>query len=598
MMKIYSIRVLVLTLVLISYIKCFSVTFSVGGINYSVISEDEQTVSAYYITDRTITLIPSHVVYNDVTYTVIEIGSDYGSHIIPNNSIAELTIPNTVKTIRSWALNSGYAYSLKKLTILDGDSPLKIEANLYGNYSCGIEELYLGREINGGENFPLNRYLKQVTFGVNVHTISASLFSGCTGLETIELTNNIEVIEKNAFAGCTALKSLTIPASVIDIGNSAFKGCTELTSLTLADGEQVLTIDNTGNRSYSEDQDAFCNCPVDQLYVGRSVSLKGDGVYSPFPKVTGITMGPNVKEIPKYMFTGCNILTSVQFGDGLENIGEEAFLDCSQLPEADIKKCTTIDAQAFKGCSSLASLKLPEGLENIEASAFYECAKLKDLVIPASVTEIGSQAFAGCTGLKSIKLADGDDRLTIDNLSFRIFEGCKPDYFYLGRTISSSEKTNIITNVGTLEIGNLVKSIYPRMFQGCDNMEELTIGGKVSSIGEYAFSGSTYLATVYCNGKTPPVCKSTTFYGCPTDARLYVPKSSKATYASTDYWKDFGSIVETNEDGIGETPSVLVGDVDGDGVVDIADAVRIVNLVVGKINSLAPQGNVISLDPQ
>ena len=39
-------------------------------------------------------------------------------------------------------------------------------------------------------------------------------------------------------------------------------------------------------------------------------------------------------------------------------------------------------------------------------------------------------------------------------------------------------------------------------------------------------------------------------------------------------------------------------DVDGDGVVDIADAVRIVNLVVGKITSLAPKFDFTLPEPQ
>ena len=39
-------------------------------------------------------------------------------------------------------------------------------------------------------------------------------------------------------------------------------------------------------------------------------------------------------------------------------------------------------------------------------------------------------------------------------------------------------------------------------------------------------------------------------------------------------------------------------DVDGDGVVDIADAVRIVNLVVGKIPALAREFDFSMPDPQ
>ena len=39
-------------------------------------------------------------------------------------------------------------------------------------------------------------------------------------------------------------------------------------------------------------------------------------------------------------------------------------------------------------------------------------------------------------------------------------------------------------------------------------------------------------------------------------------------------------------------------DVDGDGVIDLADAVRIVNFYVGKVQSLAPSINIDGLDPQ
>ena len=39
-------------------------------------------------------------------------------------------------------------------------------------------------------------------------------------------------------------------------------------------------------------------------------------------------------------------------------------------------------------------------------------------------------------------------------------------------------------------------------------------------------------------------------------------------------------------------------DVDGDGVIDLADAVRIINFYVGKVQSLAPSINIDGLDPQ
>ena len=42
----------------------------------------------------------------------------------------------------------------------------------------------------------------------------------------------------------------------------------------------------------------------------------------------------------------------------------------------------------------------------------------------------------------------------------------------------------------------------------------------------------------------------------------------------------------------------IQGDVDGDGVVDIADAVRIVNFIVGKIDALSPKMKVTLPTPK
>ena len=69
-------------------------------------------------------------------------------------------------------------------------------------------------------------------------------------------------------------------------------------------------------------------------------------------------------------------------------------------------------------------------------------------------------------------------------------------------------------------------------------------------------------------------------------AQPYVVK----VYATKDGYED--SDVAT------ETINIIKGDTDGDGVVDIADAVRIVNLVVGKIPALAPRNENKLPDPE
>ena len=61
-------------------------------------------------------------------------------------------------------------------------------------------------------------------------------------------------------------------------------------------------------------------------------------------------------------------------------------------------------------------------------------------------------------------------------------------------------------------------------------------------------------------------------------------------YATKDGYED--SDVAT------ETINIIKGDVDGDGVIDIADAVRIVNFIVGKIPALAPRIEINMTEPE
>ena len=68
------------------------------------------------------------------------------------------------------------------------------------------------------------------------------------------------------------------------------------------------------------------------------------------------------------------------------------------------------------------------------------------------------------------------------------------------------------------------------------------------------------------------------------------PSFTVNVYASKDGYED--SDVAT------ETINIIKGDVDGDGVVDLADAVRIINFYVGKVQSLAPSLDFDGLDPQ
>ena len=60
---------------------------------------------------------------------------------------------------------------------------------------------------------------------------------------------------------------------------------------------------------------------------------------------------------------------------------------------------------------------------------------------------------------------------------------------------------------------------------------------------------------------------------------LVVPKGSLAAYQAAEGWNWFKEIVEENDT---EPSTELLGDVNGDGQVTIADVTKLVNIILGK----------------
>jgi hypothetical protein len=106
----------------------------------------------------------------------------------------------------------------------------------------------------------------------------------------------------------------------------------------------------------------------------------GSRVFYKCAKLTDVTVGTGLKEIPDHTFYNCTMLENVQLSEGIQRIGQ----------------------YAFRGCEALQKLRMPATVESIDKFAFYNCTGLEEMVIPNSVTTIGDYAFRGCTGIRSV----------------------------------------------------------------------------------------------------------------------------------------------------------------------------------------------------
>ena len=191
-----------------------------------------------------------------------------------------------------------------------------------------------------------------------------------------------------------------------------------------------------------------------------------------------LSLPSTLKRIGKCAFGLCVSLKAVTLPEGLEEVGEQAFMnapiDFVHIPasvshlgthafnnsslksitvaannavydsrencNAVIEKSTStlvlgcngtkipasvkiIGPAAFYDCKSLALVVLPEGLTAIGDNAFYNCTGLQELELPHSLTSIGNNAFYYCTGLQELELPHS--LTSIGNAAFANCTGIK-----------------------------------------------------------------------------------------------------------------------------------------------------------------------------
>ena len=120
-----------------------------------------------------------------------------------------------------------------------------------------------------------------------------------------------------------------------------------------------------------------------------------------------IRIPPAIKAIKHGAFVGCSRLSVMSLNEGLQEIGVAAFFRCTSLREVVIPSTIkAIKNWTFHRCTQLTFVNLSEGLEKIGKEAFCECTSLQRLVIPPTVTEIHDTAFRGCSSLTRVMFCD------------------------------------------------------------------------------------------------------------------------------------------------------------------------------------------------
>ena len=439
-------------------------------------------------------------------YDLMECNNNSKNLYLDGVLITDLVIPDGVTEI-SRAAFRGCA-NLTSVTI--PDSVTKIGADAFVGCSiltniyitdvatwCNIEGLY---SLMRHENNNKNLYLDDVL------------------VIDLVIPNGVTAICSDAFYHCSALKSVTIPDSVTEIGYCVFGGCSALTNI------------------YMTDVAAWCN--IKGLYDLMECNNNSKNLYLDGVLITDFVIPDDVTEISRSAFRGCTSIISITISDCVTSIGHYAFQGCTNLTSVTIPDSVTeIGTYAFDGCSALTNIYITDvaawcnidGLYNLmycsKSSKYFYVNKtlVNNLVIPDGVTTIKGFAFARCDCLSSIIIPDS--LISLGEDPFYNCRGLSYNYYNGGRYLGNANNPYIILKNGrqatdihpdtkfidssafdtwytgtTVTIPGKVTYIGDYAFRGCSKLTSITISDSVTCIGNYAFNGCSNLQKIYYNG--------------------------------------------------------------------------------------------------
>nr|ACM91078.1 surface antigen BspA [uncultured bacterium 34R1] len=297
--------------------------------------------------------------------------------------------------------------------------------------------------------------------------------------------------------------------------------------------------------------------------LSAATIVEYDGVREPL--VNGQILFP-ANEIPQLSFFGKK-LTSVVLPSSLKSIGMAAFSGCRDLKSITFpSKLTTIGSYAFNG-SGLENLTVPSSVTLIGKGAFSRCEQLTKLISRAAV--IDNYAFLGCTKLEDVTIEGA-----LQQVGISAFNGCQALTTIAFRNATKVQligaEAFVLSGLQTFDMKKMaaLTEIGDYAFLNLKDIESLTIPANVSFIGTRAMMGMTGLTKIYAKPETPPALGEAVWEG--VDQKSVELLVNVDDYRSAEQWKEF-LIYD----------AILLGDVNGDGRVNVSDITALINRILG-----------------
>ena len=454
------------------------------------------------------------------------------------------------------------------------------------------------------------------------------MFNQCSSLTTLDVSNfNVaKVTNMNAmFCNCPKLTTIYCNDSwSCESSLSMFYGCTSLKGAISYDADKTdVTYANPTTGYFTEFKEPYAVLSGDEemtltfYYDGNKESRGGMSVgpfnnyknvkwYSQRGSITTVVFDNTFADCTTltstaYWFLGCGNLTTIT---GISNLKtdnvtdmESMFNSCLGLTSLDVSNFNTANVtnmrSMFYKCSALTSLDVSKfNTTNVTnmSGMFNSCSGLSSLDLSkfntTNVTDMNSM-FISCSGLTSLDVSNFNTENVTDmgcmfcscssltSLDVSKFNTANvTDMFYM------FYKCEALTSLDVSKFNTANVTNMGGMFYNCKALTSLDVSkfntANVTDMSQM-FRFCSSLTTIYCNDAWTCATSNDMFSNCTSlkGAISYDADKTDVTYANptTGYFTK-------------KNAAFIKGDANGDGVVNLADAVAIWNYITG-----TPAGN-------
>lgn len=497
--------------------------------------------------------LPYSGIQNENTVLYIN-GTPISEVVIPSGSVLKQGVFTKFGTIKKITIPAD-------ATIADGDEYYVFRDN------TGLEEVVIADDYSG---------------------TMVSLFSGCSGLKTVNIPSAVTELD-GTFSNCASLSSIVIPDTGIKLSRSPFYNCTSLASLHIPDSvvwetghtsvsnivagcnnlAEITGKDSVDNRFIISNGELRGVAPfgLEELIIPEGVTTLPQNTLMNNSVITKVSLPSTAKDwaLLYLVFDNCEALSTLNlavapsYHTNATALNPEgvlyAFYNCPNLSVFE-GAGAALDGRAIisegvfiayaPACEHAESLAIPDGVTAIANAAFYNITNIDSVTFPSTVKMLSSCAFRGGS-IGELNLNDG-----LTAIGCYAFKGDHYNNVY--HRFESLVVPDSVTTIGkgafeycinlkNATIGSGVSVLARELFSSCKSLTKVTLKGNISTINEYAFGYCSALTEIdFTNCTSVPTLKhSNALVGCSADLKIKVPSSLVNSWKRASNWSTYAS---------------------------------------------------------